>query len=171
MKACFKCGLVKPLNEYYRHPAMGDGRLGKCKECAKKDANRHRSENLEDVQAYDRMRGQDPKRKANVKKRYHEIYAGSDIVKKYHQKWLDNNKEKRSAHIVVGNAVKRGDLIRKPCERCGKVKGVHGHHEDYSKPLEVIWLCKKHHGERHREINEQQRAHLRTIQASGQVLG
>ena len=29
------------------------------------------------------------------------------------------------------------------------------HHEDYSKPLEVMWLCKKHHGERHRKYATQ----------------
>lgn len=40
-------------------------------------------------------------------------------------------------------------LDRKPCVICGNAK-VEAHHPDYSKPLDVIWLCKKHHGEIHR---------------------
>jgi hypothetical protein len=40
-KVCFKCGIEKPLSDYYVHPRMGDGHLGKCKECTKKDSNEH----------------------------------------------------------------------------------------------------------------------------------
>jgi ubiquitin C-terminal hydrolase len=41
-KICFKCGLEKPLSQYYKHPQMSDGRLGKCKECAKRDVKTKR---------------------------------------------------------------------------------------------------------------------------------
>lgn len=37
MKKCFKCGIEKPLDAFYVHPQMGDGHLGKCKDCTKKD--------------------------------------------------------------------------------------------------------------------------------------
>jgi hypothetical protein len=37
MKTCFNCGTEKPLDDFYRHPTMKDGRLGKCKECTKAD--------------------------------------------------------------------------------------------------------------------------------------
>ena len=45
-------------------------------------------------------------------------------------------------------AVKRNKVVKKPCEVCGDLK-TDGHHPDYSKPLDVIWLCRKHHVEVH----------------------
>jgi hypothetical protein len=52
--------------------------------------------------------------------------------------------EKHEARQKLRYAVKVGKLKKLPCEVCGEVK-VHGHHEDYSKPLEVKWLCDIHH--------------------------
>ncbi len=54
-----------------------------------------------------------------------------------------------SARQKVANAIKTGRLIRLPCEICGAVKSE-GHHEDYEKPLEVLWLCRKHHSALHK---------------------
>ena len=57
---------------------------------------------------------------------------------------------KIEARNAVKVAIRSGKLIKKPCEVCGETK-VHGHHDDYSKPLEVRWLCPKHHGLEHRK--------------------
>lgn len=59
--------------------------------------------------------------------------------------------EKIRARQEVRNAIKRGDLVRLPCEKCGKEK-TEAHHEDYSKPLMVKWLCKLHHIEADKEL-------------------
>lgn len=67
------------------------------------------------------------------------------------KKWSKNNRFKRNAHRKLSYEIKIGRVIRMPCEICGNKKS-HGHHEDYSKPLDVIWLCSIHHGERHRKV-------------------
>jgi len=43
----------------------------------------------------------------------------------------------------------RGWIKREPCVRCGAEAQMH--HEDYGKPLEVVWLCRDHHQDLHRE--------------------
>lgn len=61
--------------------------------------------------------------------------------------------EKDAARDAVTKALRAGQLQRGPCEICGTAK-TDGHHEDYSKPLDVRWLCRKHHAERHSELIE-----------------
>ncbi|TGN58605.1 hypothetical protein E4L95_12355 [Paracoccus liaowanqingii] len=66
------------------------------------------------------------------------------------QRWGRANPQARKAHGAVRSAVRRGTLQRGPCEICGVVHGedgaiVDGHHEDYTKPLDVTWLCRSHH--------------------------
>jgi hypothetical protein len=51
---------------------------------------------------------------------------------------------------VTFNAICSGLLIKKPCEVCGVNEKVEAHHDDYTKPLEVRWLCKAHHQEHHK---------------------
>ena len=55
------------------------------------------------------------------------------------------------AHGAVERALKRGTLIRsETCEDCGEGGRIQGHHEDYERPLEVVWVCIPCHGVRHR---------------------
>jgi len=68
----------------------------------------------------------------------------------YRDRWNTKHRQKKLAHKHVNRAVASGKLSREPCEVCGKPDGIHGHHDDYSKPLEVRWLCRKHHDEWHR---------------------
>lgn len=63
------------------------------------------------------------------------------------------------AQIATRKAIKEGRLIRQPCEQCGATTGrIEAHHEDYSKPLDVMWLCHKHHAQRHVELRKQRLA-------------
>lgn len=56
--------------------------------------------------------------------------------------------EKVTARRALVQAVYRGRITRQPCEVCGDPKSE-GHHDDYAKPLEVRWLCVRHHTEVH----------------------
>ena len=137
MKKCFKCGVSKPLSEFYRHPAMSDGHLGKCKECAKRDVAKHRLANLRKVHKYDCERAKRPERQAQVR-----------VCARKRQRL---HPEKTRAYDMVRRAIRLGRLVRKPCEVCGAAK-VEAHHDDYLKPLDVRWLCFKHHREAHGQI-------------------
>jgi len=50
--------------------------------------------------------------------------------------------------------IKRGKIEKQPCIQCGEIN-VEGHHWDYSKPLDVIWLCKTHHNEVHAYLKKE----------------
>ena len=55
---------------------------------------------------------------------------------------------KESAHAKVSKAIKDGLMEKKPCSVCGNPKSE-AHHEDYERPYDVIWFCKRHHEEHH----------------------
>jgi hypothetical protein len=57
-------------------------------------------------------------------------------------------KDKICARSQVMIALEAGRMIKQPCAVCGTTS-AEAHHDDYSKPLEVIWLCKAHHGATH----------------------
>jgi len=132
MKTCFKCNNEKPLNEFYKHPKMGDGHLNKCKECAKFDVHQHRHGAGRDrVLEYDRRRGN-----------------RQDSL--YQSQLKDRNPAAYRARNAVSNAVRDGKLVRPDrCSHCSKVCRPHGHHHDYSLPLSVTWLCAACHRQLH----------------------
>jgi ABC-type lipoprotein export system ATPase subunit len=74
---------------------------------------------------------------------------------RYKKRQMERYPEKISARQKVHIAIKKGILNRQPCAVCGDPKSE-GHHFDYTKPLEVRWLCRKHH----REIENKSRAKL-----------
>lgn len=63
------------------------------------------------------------------------------------------NSIKASASRQLANALRRGALERQPCETCGAEK-TDAHHDDYSKPLSVRWLCRSHHNKWHADEGE-----------------
>jgi ribosomal protein S27AE len=133
-KTCFKCHTFKPLDDFYTHPQMGDGHLNKCKECTKRDTKEsYRADPIKHAE-YERKRTQQPYRKAKALE--------------YQRTRRARHPEKNAARQAVNNAIRDGRLIRQSCEVCGETD-IEAHHEDYSKPLDVRWLCFRHHREEH----------------------
>ena len=68
----------------------------------------------------------------------------------WRKKYLLNqeNHKKNLARQTVRNAIRDGKLIKKECEICGDPNSE-AHHIDYDKPLDVTWLCRRHHLEQH----------------------
>lgn len=69
------------------------------------------------------------------------------------KKWRARNPEKVKAHWTINNAIRYGKIVRQPCINCGNTKS-HAHHSDYSKPLDVIWLCHNCHWQIHGWVNK-----------------
>lgn len=155
MKTCFKCGAEKPLTDFYKHKGMKDGRVNKCKECNKNDVRENRAENVEYYRGYDAKRYKDDPKVRARHARYQKTEAGRASAAKSRGKWLANNADKRAAHVILGNAVRDGRVDRPDtCSECGSAGRIEGHHEDYTKPLDVIWLCRNCHTEAHRNLDK-----------------
>lgn len=138
IKTCFKCGAVRPLTDFYRHPAMADGHLNKCKACTKRDVSEHRAKNIEHVRAYDRARG-------------------NRQPASYRAEYLRKYPERRKANNAVGNALRDGRLWKSPCcmaPDCYSSRSIVGHHTHYDAPLCVVWLCQACHVALHKQFGD-----------------
>lgn len=121
-KRCGRCGLTKPLTNFYRKRASGDGRQGICKVCDRAKVKDWEQRNPEKVE----------EKRVRFKRRHPE---------KVRAKWI------ATTAVHEGRLHKPSS-----CERCGvsmERSSIHGHHRDHSKPLEVEWLCPGCHARTH----------------------
>ena len=72
------------------------------------------------------------------------IKRNKEKIKKRNKEYYRKNIIKRKAKGLVRKAIIKGEMKRGDCIICGK-KNAHANHENYSKPLDVIWLCSLHH--------------------------
>ena len=134
-KQCFKCKLVKPLTDFYKHPQMGDGYLNKCKECNKKDVKGNYLDNI-------KKDGYIDKERKRGRQKYHRLYAGTGKAKpEDNKRWAQKYPEKTKAASMAGS-------LKKPFAEAER------HHWSYNDEhfKDVIWLTKKHHNKAHRFI-------------------
>jgi hypothetical protein len=85
---------------------------------------------------------------AAYKKAYKASARGKDVDRRYEER----HRDKHLARRAIDNAVQNGRIIKPDrCSECGAKCLPHGHHDDYTKPLDVRWLCARCHVEVHRQ--------------------
>jgi hypothetical protein len=148
VKKCSKCKKEKPLNSFYKSVGKKDDRQSWCKECDEKRHKKWRKDHREQVVEMSRLqRERHPEEMRAAVRKYGKAHP--EVSRKSGKKWLINNPEKKSAHKKVYYAVRTGKLKKERCF-CGDLASAH--HEDYNKPLDVMWLCPIHHKERHAKL-------------------
>ena len=139
-KTCSKCKTPRPITDFYKDRSQPTGHHYHCKFCKRDNNLRWSRENRNHVnqkQKESRERRPTAPERAREKQRLH---------------W-ELRTENASANGKLRRAVRLG-RIEKPdnCSACGDAmptRALHGHHEDYAKPLEVEWLCYSCHGAKH----------------------
>lgn len=110
-----------------------------------KNGRKYRAENKERIRLY-------TKSIAERRSQYMKDYVATENGRKRMRLGVENhrrrNRLKANTRATTQHAIRDGRLVRMPCEKCGHDK-VEAHHDDYSKPFEVRWLCRKHHLEHH----------------------
>lgn len=140
---CKTCAQDKEASAFYV------SNQARCKECVKASVTAHRKANLERVRAYDRMRGSMPHRVA-ARADYAKTKAYAESHEAASVRWAAKHPERRRASHLVGNAVRDGKLVPWPvCAIPECDRKPQGHHADYSRPLDVVWLCPAHHKQAH----------------------
>jgi ribosomal protein S27AE len=126
MKVCKGCERSFPLTGFYAHPETKDGRLNFCKECVKQRMRNQRADG-DHVLKLQRQRQRYTYDRERMK-RYRPRAAGR-------------------AHARVAYAIKKGTLVRpSECEQCGSSEyGIEAAHSDYTRPLDIRWLCRRCH--------------------------
>jgi hypothetical protein len=139
-RLCKQCDCVKPLEYFYV------SNLARCKECVKASVRANRAEKIEYYTEYEKSR-------ANLAHRVaaRAQYAKTDAGKAAHKSALLRSRQKfpgkSRARSLLWKAIIRGKIKPHPCWVCGEK--AHGHHPDYDRPLEVVWLCAVHHKAAH----------------------
>lgn len=178
-KFCHKCSSLLPIESFGKNRSRKDGLNCDCKSCRRAYENAYRAKNGGDRGGYKaRMEKATPEERVAIRAKNAErqramVARNPEYAKaqRENKKRLYRNRRKRdpelrakdqervrqsklknpdrvAARSKVAYAVRTGRLTRQPCEICGNSRS-HGHHEDYSKPLEVKWLCATHHGLHH----------------------
>ena len=132
MKSCKKCRCEKPLDLFYRHSLTRDGHMSECIACVKARTAAWHSLHAEEAKVRHRARAKLPN--VIAQQRVRSI------------KWHSDNPLRSAAQQILRKARRRGDVIPWPvCAMPECECKPEAHHPDYSRPLDVVWLCSSHH--------------------------
>lgn len=142
LKRCGKCKHILALTCFHSHNRAAKknktkGYHGWCKKCRKIETKIYFLKNREKLSS---------QKKIAELKRPEQIAANR---KRARLKYIETNPYKTESRRQTRFAIRNGLLPRKPCKICGNPISE-AHHADYSKPLEVDWMCRKHHRAWHR---------------------
>lgn len=143
MLTCKHCHTEKLEEDFYASSKS------KCKECIKSTVRSHREQNIDRIREYDKRRGNQPHR-VEARKEYIATEAGKQAKKRAVDAYNKRHPMRYAAHVITGNAIRDGKLIQASnCSVCNSTEKIEGHHDDYTKPLEVRWMCEECHKEWH----------------------
>jgi len=164
-KNCSKCEEVKSLDEFYIRTTSADGYNNLCKECIGKSVKGYsatakgKEVSRRAVEKY-RLTDKGKKVKREAVKRFFKTHKGKKANKKAGDKFIKKYPYKIKAQRLLQYAVLSGTVLKpEKCEVCNinpSLSGnkLHGHHDDYSKPLEVNWVCPQCHSDIHNKIKK-----------------
>lgn len=147
-KVCNRCERDLPVSSFTKKSSAKDGLCGHCRECAKA----HYAANADHIRARNRAHYANVSEGARDRQRERLrqfMESNPDYRSVSSRKHRETHPDKVRARQAAAYARRAGRLVPLPCAECGAAK-VEAHHEDYSKPLDVVWLCRTHHIARHR---------------------
>ena len=146
-KLCRRCNTVKPASMFSVRKKTKDGLQSECKSCIsdryKENRDAIRERQKETWQRYADENGEKLKEKNRVR-RIATVQQASAYREAYKAKYAP----KVNAKNVVWSHLLTGRLQKMPCEICADPVSD-AHHDDYAKPLEIRWLCRRHHAQWH----------------------
>jgi len=148
---CQYCKTSKPTDDFYQSSIRKDGINGSCKECVRAKVRANRAKNLDYYLEFDRKRANNPDR-VQARKDYQQTERGQRKAGAAKRAYAERNPTIRQAHNAVNNALRDGKIVRPSCcETCQQEAVLHGHHCDYNKLLDVMWLCDPCHKAWHKD--------------------
>ncbi len=139
-RVCAVCKIAKPFEDFVKDKRKIYGIGYYCRDCEKIRTT--------DFWIKNKSRIQEKQRERYWANREKMLEKNRNYYKKYGKK-TPRDPLKEKARSITKYAIKLGHIVRQPCEVCGESRSQ-SHHTDYDKPLEIMWLCKKHHMEWHR---------------------
>ena len=155
-KHCSRCDTTKPFSEFHANKRSADGLSSRCKPCAIAATKAYRKANKQHYVAYDKARSQRPDRVA-ARKAYAKTEKGKLSKSLSMRKYVANHPDRHKATTIFSHQLRIGAIKPLPCQFCGSEK-TEGHHPDYSRPLDVVWLCIPHHKQVHRMTRDEDMA-------------